>query len=86
MPVNKLQGDARIKALAIQVDIERKAQNEFGRGRFKGSWICPYGVDNLAESLEGELSGEQLLLLNMHHHAVIYVPALKEPVVFHTPP
>ena len=86
LPVNKLQGDDRINALAIQVDIERKAQNEFGRGRFKGSWICPYRVDNLAESLEGELSGEQLLSLIMHHHAVIYVPALKEPVVFHTPP
>lgn len=85
LPVNKLQGDDRINALAIQVDIERKAQNEFGRGRFKGSWICPYRVDNLAESLEGEQSGVQLLLLIIHHHAVIYVPALKEPVVFRIP-
>ena len=86
LPVNKLQGEDRINALAIQVDIERKAQNEFGCGRFKGSWICPYRVDNLAESLEGEQSGVQLMSLIMHHHAVIYVPALKEPVVFRIPP
>lgn len=82
LPANKLHGEDRINALAIQVDIERKAQNEFGCGNFKGSWICPYRVDNLAESLEDEQSGLQLLSLITHHHVVIYVPALKEPVVF----
>ncbi len=85
LPVNKLQGEDRINALAIQIDIERRAQNEFGCGRFKGSWICPYRVDNLAESLEGEQSGVQLLSLIMHHHVVIYVPAIKQPVVFRIP-
>lgn len=82
LPVNKLHGENRLNALAIQVDIERKAQNEFGCGNFKGSWICPYRVDNLAESLEDDQSGVQLLSLIIHHHAVIYVPALKEPIVF----
>ncbi len=86
LPVNKLQGENRINALAIQVDIERRAQNEFGYGRFKGSWICPYRVDNLAESLEAEQSGVQLMSLILNHHAVIYAPTLKEPVVFHIPP
>jgi hypothetical protein len=82
LPVNKLQGEDRINALAIQVDIEKKSQNEFGCGNFKGSWICPYRVDNLADSLEGEQSGLQLLSLIINHHAVIYAPALKAPVVF----
>ena len=84
LPVNKLHGEDRTSALAIQVDVERKAQNEFGYGKFKGSWICPYRVHDLAESLEGEQSGLQLLSLIINHHAVIYVPALREPVVFRT--
>ncbi len=85
LPVNKLQGEDKINALAIQVDVERRAQNEFGCGRFKGSWICPYRMDNLSESLEGEQSGVQLMSLILNHHAVIYAPALKEPVVFRIP-
>jgi hypothetical protein len=82
LPVNKLRGEDRINALAIQVDIERKAQNEFSCGNLKGSWICPYRVDDLADSLEDEQSGLQLLSLIINHHAVIYAPVLKAPVVF----
>ena len=82
LPVNKLQSDERINALAIQVDIERKGQIEFQRGQFKGSWICPYRVDNLLQSLESEHLGPKLLSLIINHDVVIYAPALKEPVVF----
>jgi hypothetical protein len=81
LPVNKLHGEDRMNALAIQIDIEKKGQIEFERGHFRGSWICPYMVDNLADSLEHEQSGLQILSLIAHHEAVIYAPALKEPVV-----
>lgn len=54
--------------LSIQLELEQIAKER--SASFKGSWICPYKVDNILESLEEGWMARLLL----SHDAVIYLP------------
>lgn len=55
------------KGLATQLQLEQIGGKQFER--FDGTWVCPYHVDDIFESLEKDWMKELLL----HHDAVIYV-------------
>lgn len=58
----------KTNALAIQLQLDLIGQKKFGN--FNGTWICPYHVDDIFESLDKQWMAE----LVRNHDAVIYLP------------